>query len=522
MLVQALDISINVLLVICLTIIVFSFINRIYVLFLYKRTLQIAEPQPSSFFSELPHVTIQLPVFNESSVVDRLINNICAQKYPHDKLEIQVLDDSTDETKDLVKRICEQKRAAGINIYQIHREQREGYKAGALQHGLTHAKGEFIAIFDSDFLPPDDFLTRTIHYFADQQIGWVQARWTHLNENFSLLTQCIALFCDSLFKVESAARSKLRHWGIFNGTAGIMRRSMIDEVDGWHWDTITEDSDISYRAQLLGWKYITLRETACPCELPPTLPVFLEQQIRWSKGNIQVIKKLTKRILSADVTVTNKYDFISYLTNYLCLPAVTVFSLLVLPMFLLNGEQIFWGYDVGVMIKDFSTAILGITFAVMVLFLYFRYAQNKNEKNNSYILYRTCMFIFLSIGLAPFITVAIFEGFFRNDKVFIRTPKFAISDESKHILANNSSLKLKKIALINVLMGIYCVSSFYIIVTQYYATSMRYIPLMLLFALAYSYCGFLIAFPNQKWLRNIFAVKPKEINSVEHSIAGRN
>lgn len=472
------------------------------------------EPQPAAFFSDLPKVTIQLPIFNESSVVQRLINNICAQDYPREKLEIQVLDDSTDETKELVQRICAQKQAEGINIYQVCREKREGYKAGALQHGLQYAKGEFIAIFDSDFLPPPNFLNKTIHYFADKKIGWVQARWTHLNEHFSLLTQCIALFCDSLFKVESSARSKLKQWGIFNGTAGIMRREMIDAVDGWHWDTITEDSDISYRALLLGWKYITLRETACPCELPPTLPVFVEQQIRWAKGNIQVVKKLTKKILFAKVTFINKYDFISYLTNYLCLPALTIFTLLFLPNMLLNGTKSFWGCDQFLCVKELMLGLLGITFALGVIFLYFRCAQPKKEKNNFYIFYRTFLFVLISMGLAPIITLAIFEGFFKKDKVFVRTPKFDLTNTSKLLIQNKASKKIRKIAMVTILMGIYSLISFLIVIANYFESAARYLPVLFLLSVSYCYFGLLLAFPEQKWLKNIFEVKHLRVDTV--------
>lgn len=508
MLSQLLSKSLVILSSICFFIIIFSFINRVYILCLYKKTVRIKEPKPNEFFSELPVVTIQLPIYNETTVVQRLINNICALDYPREKLEIQVLDDSTDATKDLIETLCNEKRKEGINISHICRGNREGYKAGALQYGLKSAMGEFIAIFDSDFLPPSDFLKRTIHFFADKKLGWVQTSWGHLNENYSLLTQCIALFCDSMFRVESSARSKLRHWGIFNGTAGIIRRKMIEDVGGWHWDTITEDSDLSYRALSLGWKYVTLTETTCPCELPPTLPVFLEQQLRWSKGNIQVVKKLFSNILFSRVSLINKYDFVSYLTNYLFFPAVTIFSILVMPNILLNAKDAIWGIDVSV---AFSGLVMGLTslfFCSAILYMFFRFAQHKKDKKNSYIFYRTLVFVFMSVGLAPFITIAIFEGFFRKDKVFVRTPKYDITDMNKLAIKKMlPSSKIKKIAHLGIAMGIYMLFSIFICLFKHTEAVFLYLPEMILFFIAYSYFGMLLAFPNQKWFKNILEIK---------------
>ncbi len=492
-------------------IITVSFLNRIYILYLYKKTAALKEPKPKAEFPELPFVTVQLPIYNESPVISRLINNICLLDYPRDRLEIQVLDDSTDETKEIARALCEEKRAEGIDIVHIRRENREGYKAGAMHYALETAKGEFVAIFDSDFLPAPDFLRRTIHFFTDKKIGWVQASWAHLNENFSLLTQCIALFCDSMFKVESSARNKLGHWGVFNGTAGVLRKTMINDVGGWQWDTITEDNDLSYRAQALGWQYVVLTETSCLCELPPTLPIFIEQQSRWSKGNVQVIRKLFKGILSANVGIKNKFDFITYLTNYLFFPAVTILSLLIMPNILLNGTTNFWGTDLTAGTSGLLLGLLVFLSGIAVIFLFFKYAQ-KNRKSFLYLLFRSFLFVFMSIGLAPFIAVAILEGFFKKDQVFVRTPKFDLTDKCAfQKVKKQSSLKIKKIALVCLLMGSYMLLSLLVTLSNHTEITLRYLIAMMLFFTSYSYFGFLLAFPEQKFLRNIFEFQTNKI-----------
>lgn len=499
-------------------IITVSFLNRIYILYLYKKTAGLKEPAPSVEFPELPFITVQLPIYNDSAVVLRLVNNICQLDYPRDRLEIQVLDDSTDETREMAQELCRQKKAEGIDIAHIHRENREGYKAGAMHHALEIAKGEFIAIFDSDFLPAPDFLRKTIHFFTDKKIGWVQASWAHLNENFSLLTQCIALFCDSMFKVESSARNKLGHWGVFNGTAGVLRKAMINHVGGWQWDTITEDNDLSYRAQALGWQYVVLTETSCLCELPPTLPVFIEQQSRWSKGNVQVIRKLFKGILSANVGIKNKFDFITYLTNYLFFPAVTFLSLLIMPNILLNGPTNFWGIDVVAGASGLLLGLLVFLSGIAVIFLFFKYAQNKT-KSFFYLFYRSLLFIFMSIGLAPFIAVAILEGFFKKDHVFVRTPKFDLTDNSAfQKVKNQASNRIKKIALVGFLMGLYMLLSLFVTLSHHTEIALRYLIAMTFFFTSYSYFGLLLAFPEQKLLRNIFEFQTKKIiNTFEQS-----
>ncbi|HEY3836596.1 MAG TPA: cellulose synthase family protein, partial [Bryobacteraceae bacterium] len=257
--------------------------------------------QPPSRFAQLPRVTIQLPLFNERYVVERLIDEVVKMDYPRELLQIQVLDDSTDDTHLFAEALCERYRNMGQPIDYLHRTNRHGYKAGALQEGLKTATGEFVAIFDADFVPPSDFLMRTVHHFADPKVGLVQTRWSYLNRDYNFLTEVEALLLDGHFILEHGARSRSGVFFNFNGTAGIMRRTMVDDAGGWQHDTLTEDSDLSYRAQLKGWRFVYLPGLDCPSELPVEMHGFQVQQSRWAKGLTQCAKKLLPMIFKAKV-----------------------------------------------------------------------------------------------------------------------------------------------------------------------------------------------------------------------------
>ena len=239
-----------------------------------------------------PRVTVQLPIFNERYVATRLIDAVCALDYPRDRLEIQVLDDSTDDTRERVAACVERQRRLGFDIRHLHRTDRTGYKAGALAAGCAEARGDLLAIFDADFVPPTDFLLRTVPYFADQEIGVVQARWEHVNRDYSLLTQAQAIFLDAHFRIEHQARNRGGNFFNFNGTAGLWRRQAIDDAGGWQHDTLTEDLDLSYRAQLAGWRFLFLPDVVAPAELPVDANAFKRQQFRWAKGSVQTARKL--------------------------------------------------------------------------------------------------------------------------------------------------------------------------------------------------------------------------------------
>lgn len=273
---------------------------------------------PPVIFASLPTVTVQLPVFNERFVVQRLINSVAALRYPRERLQIQVLDDSTDETSMLAAERVLHHHRQGLQIEHIRRQDRSGFKAGALAAGLETSQGEFVAVFDADFLPPPDFLLKTIHHFSNPAIGMVQARWEHLNRNDSTLTRVQAILLDAHFAVEQAVRSRTGRFFNFNGTAGIWRKQAIRDAGGWHADTLTEDLDLSYRAQLAGWRLLYLPHIGCPAELPPNMKAFKSQQHRWSKGAIQVMKKLLPQIWAAPVSLRNKVDASFHLTSNIC------------------------------------------------------------------------------------------------------------------------------------------------------------------------------------------------------------
>src|SRR6201996_6770228 len=255
--------------------------------------------EPTTRFAELPHVTIQLPIFNEQYVIDRLVECVCKIEYPWEKLQIQVLDDSTDETVDVARSVVERYAALGHNVSYHHRTNREGFKAGALDAGLKSATGEFVAIFDADFMPQPEWLMKVVHHFADPGIGMVQTRWAHLNRNYSFLTEVEAILLDGHFVLEHGGRSRSQVFFNFNGTAGMWRRQAIAEAGGGQHETLTEDTDLSYRAQLKGWKFKYLQDVECPAELPIEMTAFKTQQARWAKGLIQTGKKILPQVMKS-------------------------------------------------------------------------------------------------------------------------------------------------------------------------------------------------------------------------------
>ena len=302
----------------------------------YRRYRKNLPRSAAQRFDKLPPVTVQLPLFNERYVVERLLEEVCKLNYPRELLQIQVLDDSTDETHPFTERLCFEYQAAGHPVEYRHRKNRYGYKAGALQEGLESATGEFIAIFDADFIPPPEFLLQTIHHFADAEVGVVQTRWTHLNKEFNILTQVEAMLLDGHFVLEHGSRSGSGLFFNFNGTAGVLRRAMIDDAGGWQHETLTEDSDLSYRAQLKGWRFVYLPDIECPSELPTDTYGFQVQQARWAKGLTQVAMKLLPRILKADLPFRVKAEAFMHLTPNISYPLMLIVSMLMLPVMIVR------------------------------------------------------------------------------------------------------------------------------------------------------------------------------------------
>src|SRR5262245_4728870 len=311
-------------------------IHRYETIRTYFKHRKKAFSEPPQRFVQLPPVTIQLPLYNERYVVERLIEEVTKIEYPKELLQIQVLDDSTDDTHAYAEALCERYRALGFPIEYHHRANRRGYKAGALAEGLKTASGEFVAIFDADFIPPPDFLVKTVHHFTDTVVGVVQTRWSYLNREYNFLTEVEAMLLDGHFILEHGARSRAGYFFNFNGTAGILRRRMIDDAGGWQADTLTEDSDLSYRAQLKGWRFVYLPGLECPSELPVEMHGLQVQQSRWAKGLTQVAKKLLPTIFRAKLPLRMKVEAFLHLTPNISYPLMIVVSALLLPVMIVR------------------------------------------------------------------------------------------------------------------------------------------------------------------------------------------
>jgi cellulose synthase/poly-beta-1,6-N-acetylglucosamine synthase-like glycosyltransferase len=311
-------------------------LHRYEIIRTYFRHRKKLASEPPARFEQLPRVTIQLPIYNERFVVERLVEEVLKIEYPSDLLQIQVLDDSTDDTHPFCEALVARCRAMGHPIEYHHRANRDGFKAGALQEGLKTATGELIAIFDADFVPPADFLTRTVHFFTDPAVGTVQTRWSYLNRHSNVLTECQAMLLDGHFVLEHGARCGRGLFFNFNGTAGILRRRMIEDAGGWQHDTLTEDSDLSYRAQLRGWKFVYLPALDCPSELPVEMHGFQVQQFRWAKGLTQVACKLLPSIFRARIPLRLKLEAFFHLTPNISYPLMLVVSALTLPVMIVR------------------------------------------------------------------------------------------------------------------------------------------------------------------------------------------
>lgn len=390
--------------------------------FVWLRWIRPRKPQPTPLIAlmsdpNLPTVVVQLPIYNERYVVERLIDAVATLEYPTDRLHIQVLDDSTDDTVALARAVVAQHKARGVHIDYIQRPQRKGYKAGALAYGLTRSQAEFVCIFDADFVPPADFLLRVMPQFADQTIGLVQTRWGHLNATHSLLTRAQALLLDGHFGVEQYVRSQLGLLMNFNGSAGVWRRTCIDESGGWQADTIAEDLDLSYRAQLQGWRLRYLPEVVVPAEIPTLLAGFKRQQFRWAKGSIQCVLKNGGRLINSHESLARKIEGLLHLTGYIVHPLMMVVLLLSLPL-VVTGE--FNRVHLGAIgLAGFGAPIM---FAVSQLALY-----PKGWFKRTLFL---PTIVFLGPGLALNNTVAIIEACLgRNPTLFLRTPKFQIENK---------------------------------------------------------------------------------------------
>lgn len=387
---------------------------------------------------DLPKVTVQLPLFNEQYVAARLIDAMAQLDYPSDKLEIQVLDDSTDETIEIVKKKVEEWKNKGVDIIQICRTNRSGFKAGALAEGLKRAKGEFLAIFDADFLPNPDFLKKTLSQFTDFNIGMVQTRWEHINENYSLLTKLQAFGLDAHFTVEQGGRNAGGHFMNFNGTAGVWRKKTIEDAGGWQSDTLTEDLDLSYRAQLKGWKFKFLEEVGAPAELPAEMNALKTQQFRWNKGAAECTRKNLRKVLrSKNLGFGTKVNAIFHLMNSAVFICVVLISLLSIPALMVKNYHL----EYQLLFQIASAFILSLP--ILAWFYWTSYAYKKPNKVKSFFKFFILFPLFLSVsmGLSLHNALAVIEGYIGKKTPFIRTPKMNLTNKSMGKWKSNVYLK---------------------------------------------------------------------------------
>ncbi len=400
---------------------------------------------------EVPYVTIQLPVFNEMYVMERLLDNIALLDYPKDKLEIQVLDDSTDETVHSTKAHVEKLAATGLDIKHITRTNRVGFKAGALKEGLEIAKGEFIAIFDADFLPKPNWLKRTIPYFKDEEIGVVQTRWGHINRNYSLLTRIQAFALDAHFTLEQVGRNSKGHFINFNGTAGVWRKACIIDAGNWEGDTLTEDLDLSYRAQLKNWKFKYLEDVETPAELPIVISAARSQQFRWNKGGAENFRKMLWRVIrSNNISAKTKVHGLLHLLNSSMFLSIFIVAILSIPMLYIKNEYAH--------LRDYFYVMSFFIMSTIIFFVcyWFMYRNIYGSGFKKFFSYIGMFFTFFSIamGFSLHNSIAVIEGHVGKKSEFVRTPKFNIKS-FKDNWKNNKYLKKslsKNVVLEGILM----------------------------------------------------------------------
>jgi cellulose synthase/poly-beta-1,6-N-acetylglucosamine synthase-like glycosyltransferase len=480
----------------CATLLLFLYAMNCYMMiFLHRRSsrrmlrqdqevLEAWQTQPQA----LPHVTVQLPIYNERYVVKRLLDAVSALDYPKDLLEIQVLDDSTDETTAMASRLVKRYRRQGLDLTLLHRSHRQGYKAGALRQGLEVAKGTFIAIFDADFVPTPDFLQRTLPFFQDPAIGMVQTRWEHINRDYSVLTRAQAFGINGHFWVEQAARCWSGLFMNFNGSGGIWRRQAIEESGGWQEDTLTEDLDLSYRAQLKGWRLKFLPQVVCPSEIPVQMSAVKSQQHRWAKGSIQTAKKLIPRILKANMSPFKKYQALCHLTNYMVHPLIVfVVFMSSLPFVLPIAASLR-------MPSLLALCFLMATFAPSSMYLYAHCHLYGDWKR------RLWAFPFLLIfgtGIALNNTKAILEAVFNVQSGFVRTPKYRIEHVSDTWVGRRYHAPFPWLSIGEALLALYCV--FGIVYGIRHGTSLMN-PFHLLFTVSFTWVATLsFAEAWKKW-----------------------
>src|SRR6478672_2483503 len=456
--------------------------HRYYLVYLYMKN-KANQPAPGLLpaLSPLPRVTIQLPIFNEMYVADRLIDAVVEMDYPAELLQIQVLDDSTDETTEIAAMAVRRHKSRGCNIQYLHRVDRRGFKAGALEAGLKVATGEYIAIFDADFIPSTDFLMRTLpHFGGDPKVGMVQARWGHINQDYSLLTKIQSMLLDAHFVLEHGGRNRAGCFFNFNGTAGIWRRTAIESAGGWQHDTLTEDLDLSYRTQLRGWRFKFLPDLVAPAEVPVEMNSFKSQQHRWAKGSIQTCLKLLPRILRSNQPLGVKAEAFFHLSanfNYLLM---SVLSILMFPAMWVRYNM-GWTEMLIIDVPLFFAATASIA-------VFYVKAQRELHADWRQRLKYLPFLMSIGIGLSVNNTRAVLEALFHKQSEFARTPKYGIEQDSDEWVGKKYHQSVGVQPLIELALGLYFTATvFYALVNQIYAT----LPFLMLFQIGFLYTGLL-------------------------------
>ena len=455
--------------------------HRAHLVYLFWRHRDRVIEAPGQF-AELPLVTVQLPMFNELYVAERLLESVAKIDYPKDKLELQVLDDSTDETREIASAKVEELKARGFDIKYIHRTDRTGFKAGALENGMKTAKGDYLMVFDADFVPSVDIIHRLIHHFTDGKVAMVQARWDHLNRDYSMLTRAQSLMLDGHFVIEHIARNRSGRFFNFNGTAGMWRKTAIIDAGGWQHDTITEDMDLSFRAQIRGWKFVYVPEAVAPAEVPCEMNSFKGQQFRWAKGSAQTTKKILPMVLKANLPWRIKLEAIFHLTNNFAYLFLIALACLQLPNMLLRREI----NNPELLLLDVPL-FLATSGSIVLFYLsthHFLYDSIWDAVK------RLPLMMALGIGLSVNNSHAVLEGLFSSDAEFVRTAKHGITGN------NNESWKKKKkykatkniATIVEMLFGLYFV---FTIGMAVYTGSWMSIPFLVLFMVGFLYVGVL-------------------------------
>ena len=453
--------------------------HRYYLVYLYMSNRD-KEPKAGPPLDPAPVVTIQLPLYNEMYVADRLISAVCAIDYPREQLEIQVLDDSTDETRGIAEAAVRRFSAEGIDIKYIHRRDRGGYKAGALEAGLRVARGEFVAIFDADFIPTSDFLARLMPHFRDPGIGMVQARWGHINQDYSLLTKAQAILLDGHFVLEHGGRNRSGRFFNFNGTAGVWRRSAIEDAGGWQHDTLTEDLDLSYRAQLRGWRFVFVSDVIAPAEVPVEMNAFKSQQHRWAKGSVQTCRKLLPTILRSNVPLGIKIEAFFHLTANFNYILMCILSVLIFPSMVIR-------YNMGW--YEMLLIDVPLFFAATFSFCnFYTVCQREIHPDWRARLKYVPFLMSVGIGLSINNARAVIEALLNQESEFARTPKYHIEANADEWVGKKYRQSVAVQPLIELALGLYFTATvFYALANGIYGT----LPFLVLFQVGFLYTGLL-------------------------------